>query len=339
MGYSLAPPTSPSLFEQSKVAEGIEHYTGDVRDADNLSMSLAATNPDIVFHLAAQPLVIDSYAEPVETFATNVTGSINLMEAVRMSGMRGAVVMVTTDKAYLNREWEHAYREDDPLGGHDPYSASKAALEIAVASWRASFFNPAKDAKHGVRLATARSGNVIGGGDWSTSRLIPDLIRSVARNDKPTLRNAGAKRPWQHVLEPLAGYLYLGAKLAGDEGPKYAESWNFDPQPADVLRVGELADAALAAWGTPGWTDATNAEALHEAGLLRLAIDKSVDRLGWRPVWDSAKTVQRTVGWYKAVTLQPEVARAATLADLDSYLVAATELGLPFATGSVRSCH
>ena len=331
VGFSLAPPTEPSLFEQAGIAAGIDHHIGDVRDAAALSAALAAARPDFVFHLAAQPLVIDSYAAPAETFATNVTGSINLMEAVRSSCMRGAVVMVTTDKVYLNREWEHAYRENDPLGGHDPYSASKAAMEIAVASWRASFFDPAKTSEHGVRIATARAGNVIGGGDWSANRLVPDLMRALAGNARPTLRNAGSLRPWQHVLEPLAGYLWLGAQLAGAQGERYAQGWNFGPQATDVRSVGELADAVLAAWGAPGWTDATQAGALHEAGLLRLAIDKAVGQLGWRPVWDFAETAARTAGWYKGVTARPETARAATLADLAAYIAAAATLELSFA--------
>lgn len=331
VGYSLAPPTQPSLFEQAHIAEGIEHNIGDVRDAEMLRAALADAKPDFVFHLAAQPLVIDSYSAPAETFATNVTGSINLMEAVRASGMRGAVVMVTTDKVYLNREWEHAYREGDPLGGHDPYSASKAAMEIAVASWRDSFFAPADEARHGVRIATARAGNVIGGGDWSANRLLPDLMRALAGNGQPTLRNPGSLRPWQHVLEPLAGYLWLGARLAGPGGERFAEAWNFGPQPADVRSVGELADAVLAAWGSSDWTDATQAEALHEAGLLRLAIDKAVGRLGWRPVWDFAETARRTASWYKAVGANPEQARETTLADLEAYIAAAGTLALPFA--------
>ena len=331
VGYALAPPTIPSLFEQAGVTGGIEHHIGDVRDGAALSAALAAANPDFVFHLAAQPLVIDSYAAPAETFATNVTGSINLMEAVRGSGMRGAVVMVTTDKVYLNREWEYGYREDDPLGGHDPYSASKAAMEVAVASWRDSFFAPDKVSEHGVRIASARAGNVIGGGDWSANRLVPDLMRMLARNGAPTLRNADSLRPWQHVLEPLAGYLWLGARLAGPQGERFAEAWNFGPLPTDVRSVGELADAVLAAWDAPGWNDATQAGALHEAGLLRLSIDKAVGQLGWRPVWNFAETANRTAGWYKSVAAQPQSARAATLADLDAYLTAAAALGLPFA--------
>ncbi|MFM5916938.1 MAG: CDP-glucose 4,6-dehydratase [Novosphingobium sp.] len=331
VGYSLAPPTEPSLFVQAEVVDGIEHHIGDVRDPAALASALAGAKPDFVFHLAAQPLVIESYAQPAETFATNVTGSINLMEAVRVSGMRGAVVMVTTDKVYLNREWEHAYREGDPLGGHDPYSASKAAMEIAVSSWRDSFFNPADEARHGVRMASARAGNVIGGGDWSSNRLVPDLMRALAGNQIPTLRNSGSLRPWQHVLEPLAGYLWLGAKLAEADGVRFAGAWNFGPQPTDVRSVAELADAVLAEWGAGGWTDASQAGALHEAGLLRLAIDKAVGQLGWRPVWDFAETARRTTVWYKAVSADPAEARAATLADLDAYVAAAAALALPFA--------
>ncbi len=330
VGYSLTPPTTPSLFDQAAIASGIEHHTGDVRDAAALCAAVAQARPDFVFHLAAQPLVIESYAAPTDTFATNVTGSINLLEAVRASGTRGAVVMVTTDKVYLNREWEHGYREDDPLGGHDPYSASKAAMEVAVASWRASFFPADQIARHGVRIATARAGNVIGGGDWSPNRLVPDLMRSLAGNLTPTLRNSGSLRPWQHVLEPLAGYLWLGARLAGADGDRFAEAWNFGPQPTDVRSVGALADAVLAAWGAPGWDDASQPGALHEAGLLRLSIDKAVGRLGWHPVWEFGETARRTARWYKTVSAQPESARAATLADLDAYLTAAAALGLPF---------
>ena len=330
-GYSLAPPTVPSLFEQAGIAAEIDHTLGDVRDGEGLRATLARVRPQFIFHLAAQPLVIDSYAAPGETFATNVTGTIELLEAIRQTGTRASVVMVTTDKVYLNREWDHAYREDDQLGGHDPYSASKAAMEIAVASWRDSFFAPARAGEHGVRLASARAGNVIGGGDWSGNRLVPDLVRALAGNAAPTLRNPGSLRPWQHVLEPLAGYLWLGARLAGPDGERLAESWNFGPLPTDVRTVGELADAMLAHWGRPGWGDATRADAPHEAGLLRLAIDKAVGRLGWRPVWHFDETVARTAAWYRRIGDSPAEARAACEADLDAYCAAAAAQGLPFA--------
>jgi CDP-glucose 4,6-dehydratase len=267
---------------------------------------------------------LESYAAPAETFATNVTGSINLMEAIRRTGTRAAVVMVTTDKVYLNREWEHGYREDDPLGGHDPYSASKAAMEIAVSSWRNSFFALRDVAQHGVGIASARAGNVIGGGDWSGNRLVPDLVRGLPRNQQAELRNPKSLRPWQHALEPLGGYLLLGAKLAGPSGEDYAQAWNFGPLPTDVRNVGELAAALLERWGREGWKDVSDPTALHEAGLLRLSIDKAVSGLGWRPVWDFADTVARTADWYAAVIAGTLSARAACERDLDAYLAAAT---------------
>lgn len=331
VGFSLPPPTQPSLFEDAGIAAGLTHVEGDVRDVAALEAALASARPDFVFHLAAQPLVLDSYAAPAETFAINVTGSINLMEALRRTATRAAVVMVTTDKVYLNHEWEHAYREDDPLGGHDPYSASKAAMEIAVASWRSSFFAPSEANEHGIRIATARAGNVIGGGDWSANRLVPDLIRALAGNAQPTLRNAGSLRPWQHVLEPLAGYLWLGVQLSAVHSEDLAQGWNFGPQPTDVRCVGELADALLAEWGTPGWTDVTRPDAVHEAGLLRLAIDKAVGRLGWQPVWTFAETAARTARWYRAVTGGTISARAACDVDLDAFIAAAQEQGLSYA--------
>lgn len=329
-GFSLAPPTQPSLFDQAGLASAVHHTIGDVRDEAALGAALTKADPQFIFHLAAQPLVLDSYADPAGTFATNVTGTINLMQAVRETGTRAAVVMVTTDKVYLNREWEQAYREDDPLGGHDPYSASKAAMEVAVASWRDSFFTPAKVSEHGVRIATARAGNVIGGGDWSANRLVPDLVRSLVSNQAPTLRNPASLRPWQHVLEPLAGYLWLGARLAESGGEHFAEGWNFGPLASEEYCVGDLADAFLEAWGRPGWSDVTKADAPHEAGLLKLNIDKAMERLGWCPVWPFAETVARTAEWYRGVSQTPEMARAACLADLDRYCAEAKALGLPY---------
>ena len=326
VGYALAPPTQPSLFEQAGIAALVEHHIGDVRDTEALATAVKAAQPDFVFHLAAQPLVLDSYTAPAETFATNVTGTINLLEALRASRSQASVVMVTTDKVYRNAETGQAFAEDDPLSGHDPYSASKAAMELAVASWRASFFGG-----DGPRVATARAGNVIGGGDWSANRIVPDLARALAGNAVPELRHPGALRPWQHVLEPLAGYLWLSAKLAGADGADFAEAWNFGPDPDDAHTVGDLAEALLAAWDRPGWNRADNAESPHEAGLLRLAIAKAEARLGWHPVWDFAATVERTAGWYSDVVADPGTARAACLTDLDAYCEAAQARGLPFA--------
>ncbi len=327
VGYALPPPTAPSLFTDAGMAAGLAHIQGDVRDAAALARAIADAAPDFIFHLAAQPLVLDSYGAPGETFAINVTGSLNLMEAIRTSQARAAVVMVTTDKVYRNREWAFAYREDDALGGHDPYSASKAAMEIAIDSWRSSFFSASTD----VRIASARAGNVIGGGDWSANRIVPDLVRTLAGNGQPQLRNPQALRPWQHVLEPLAGYLWLGAKLAQPDGVRFAEAWNFGPASTEVRTVGDLAAAMLAAYGKPGWQDAHDPAAPHEAGLLRLAIDKAVAGLGWRPVWDFARTVERTAGWYRAVMEGALSARAACDADLDAYIRDARAIGVSFA--------
>lgn len=325
-GYALAPPTDPSLFDQAGIAGGMTHTIGDVRDPAELEAALNAADPHFVFHLAAQPLVLESYVQPAETFATNVTGSINLMQAIRNSGTRAAVVMVTTDKVYLNRETGQAYVEDDPLGGHDPYSASKAAMEVAVASWRSSFFAP-----DGLAIASARAGNVIGGGDWSANRIVPDLARTLAANRRPALRNPQALRPWQHVLEPLAGYLWLGARLAQEDGIAFAQGWNFGPDPEDARRVGDLADAMLAAWGKPGWDDGHDPSAPHEAGLLRLSIGKAKAQLGWAPIWHFDRTVERTAGWYRAVMEQGQSARNACLADLDTFEGDAKIAGAAFA--------
>jgi CDP-glucose 4,6-dehydratase len=317
-GYALHAPTEPNLFGQAHVVLGIEHHLGDVRDAAALEATLAAARPDFVFHLAAQPLVLGSYEDPAGTFATNVTGSINLLEALRAAGSAASVVMVTTDKVYRNPESGHAFAEDDPLGGHDPYSASKAAMEIAIASWRDSFF-----ARGPARIASARAGNVIGGGDWAANRLVPDLVRSRERGEAARLRNPGSLRPWQHVLEPLAGYLWLGARLAGEGGVGLAEAWNFGPEPDQIRTVGNLATALLERWGQPGWSDGSIAEAPHEAGLLRLAIGKARERLGWHPVWDFDTTVARTADWYAAVRADPASARTACLADLEAYCAGA----------------
>ncbi len=331
VGYALDPPTTPALFDQAGVASGIADRRCDVRDAAALARVVAEVRPDFVFHLAAQPLVLDSYAAPAETFATNVTGTINLLEALRAAGRPVAVVMVTTDKVYRNLETGHAFAEDDPLGGHDPYSASKAAMEIAIASWRNSYFAPARLAEHGIAMAAARAGNVIGGGDWAANRLVPDLARALAGNAPVRLRHPGALRPWQHVLEPLAGYLRLGALLAGADAGNYTEAWNLGPHPEDIRPVGALAEAVLDAWGRSGWEAAGADDAPHEAGLLRLSIDKALARLGWAPTWDFAETVTRTAAWYRTVLADPGAARAACLADLDSYAATGRARGMAWA--------
>lgn len=301
-GYSIDC-EEPSLFNQLRLANRMRDIRGDVRDLPAVTELVKTLAPDFIFHLAAQPLVRLSYTDPVGTFTTNVTGSINVMEAVRLASHRCAVVMVTTDKCYENRETAHAYRETDPLGGHDPYSASKAAAEVAIASYRKSFFSAASDEP--VALASARAGNVIGGGDWAADRLVPDAIRSLQRNQEIPVRNKNATRPWQHVLDPLSGYLTLGAALwqtiAGQKADSASEirsAFNFGPGPESNRTVSSVIDEVLKNW--PGsWIDRSDSQAPHEAGLLNLNIDKAARVLGWHPVWNFAEAVERTVAWYR----------------------------------------
>jgi CDP-glucose 4,6-dehydratase len=293
VGLALAPDTRPALFDQLGLAARMDHALGDIRDAAPVAARVAATRPEVVLHLAAQPLVRRSYREPLETWATNVMGTAHVLEAVRALDAPCAVVVVTTDKVYDNREWEHPYRETDPLGGHDPYSASKAGTELVAQSWRRSFL-----AGSGVRLATARAGNVIGGGDWAQDRILPDLARAFAAGRPLALRNAHAVRPWQHVLDPLAGYLDLARRLAAPGGDSLPEAFNFGPEPADQRSVGQLVAAARAHW--PGeWQDASDPAAPHEAGRLALSIERARSVLGWQPRWDFARAVAETVDWYR----------------------------------------
>jgi CDP-glucose 4,6-dehydratase len=295
----------PSLFEQLKLTQRMQDIRGDIRDLRLMSDAISTFQPDFVFHLAAQPLVRHSYVDPVGTFTTNVTGSINVMEAVRLAADRCAVVMVTTDKCYANRETSHAYSETDPLGGHDPYSASKAAAEIAIDSYRKSFFSDASTGR--IALASARAGNVIGGGDWATDRLVPDCIRALQRGEKIPVRKKKATRPWQHVLDPLSGYLTLGAALwqiidrpKGDRARReqVCSAFNFGPKPDSNRTVGHVVDEVLKHW-PGGWTDKSDDSAPHEAGLLNLKIDKADRILSWRPVWEFEEAVAHAVSWYR----------------------------------------
>jgi len=295
-GYALEPPTKPSLFEQLGLANRMEHQLADVRDAGIINRTVCETRPDFVFHLAAQSLVRTSYAKPLETYETNVMGTANLLEALRGADWPCAVVIVTSDKCYQNREWHYAYREEDALGGHDPYSSSKAAAELVAAGYRSSFF-----CKHPVRVATARAGNVIGGGDWAVDRIVPDCIRALQQNEVIKVRNPRATRPWQHVLEPLGAYLWLGAQLANpaSESAGLATGFNFGPGLEANRPVSELVETILKVW--PGrWQDTSAVGALHEAQKLHLAIDKANALLNWFPAWEFPVAVARTVGWYKS---------------------------------------
>lgn len=303
-GVALDPDTSPNLFDALDLAAAglpgeLHDHRADIRDAEALAALVAAADPEVVLHLAAQPLVRRSYADPLGTWATNVQGCLHLLEALRPLDHPCAVVLVTTDKVYANREWCYGYRETDRLGGHDPYSASKAGAELAIASWRASFCGTAPHQTPHLAIATARAGNVIGGGDWAADRIVPDAMRACAAGAPLTLRNPRATRPWQHVLEPLSGYLQLAEALAADPAA-HVEAWNFGPQLEANRPVAELVEALHHHW--PGqWNDHSDPQAPHEAGLLHLVIDKAVSRLGWHPRWDFATTVARTAGWYRQV--------------------------------------
>ncbi|WP_396623787.1 CDP-glucose 4,6-dehydratase [Luteitalea sp.] len=295
-GLALAPATTPSLFELIELDTQVRHTLGDIRDAGTVQAAVAAAAPQVVFHLAAQPLVRASYREPLETFATNVQGTAHVLEACRhVSGIE-AVVCITTDKCYENREWARGYREDDHLGGHDPYSASKAAAELVAASYRRSF-GPESIAM--ARLATARAGNVIGGGDWSEDRLVPDAVRAFTNGRVLDVRRPAATRPWQHVIAPLSGYLVLAQALL--DGQPVAEGWNFGPADADVVAVGDFLDALTRAWGPRAAWRATGVDTgPHEAGLLKLDVTKAGERLAWQPRWDLATALRMTVEWYRA---------------------------------------
>ena len=330
VGYSLEPPTTPSLFELAHLRDHIVHVHGDVRDLETLRATIDEHRPRFVFHLAASALVRESYDTPLETFATNVMGTLTVLEALRHSTDPCAVVAVSTDKCYENREWDYAYREEDALGGHDPYSASKGAMEIALAAMRRSYFETGRRATP-INIASARAGNVIGGGDWSRDRLVPDLVRAVARGAVLHVRNPASVRPWQHVLEPLSGYLALGARLFADDGPVFASSWNFGPAPQSHVSVEALLSLAVRAWGKGEWEVTASDATRHEARLLRLACDRAHARLAWRPVWEIDTAVTRTVQWYQRQLERSEdqaAVHAACQADLECYEQDARRLGL-----------
>lgn len=302
-GFALAPENDKWAFVSAGVESLCRHRLADVRDLGAVDAALAEDQPDFIFHLAAQPLVRLSYRQPVETVATNVLGTAHLLDAVRRRRAPCVVVIVSSDKCYENHERDDGYSEDEPMGGHDPYSMSKGAAELVVQSFRRSFFPPAKVIEHGVFVASARAGNVIGGGDWAIDRLVPDAIAALSAGKPLEVRNPSSTRPWQHVLEPLSGYLLLGARMAGVGTPTphlFCEGWNFGPEPDSTRTVGELADALVQHWGSGRWESRPQAGAAHEAKLLGLKIDKAKRHLGWRPRWDFAEAARRTVEWYRA---------------------------------------
>ena len=298
-GYSLDPPTRPSIFEAASVGAAVDHRIGDVRDLPALLNAMKEIRPDIVFHLAAQSLVRQSYAEPIETYATNTLGTAHVLEAVRQAPSARVIVVVTSDKCYENRERREGYRETDPMGGRDPYSSSKGCAELVTAAYRASFFDPSRYAEHGVSLASARAGNVIGGGDWSKDRLIPDVYRAAAARKPVRIRSPKAVRPWQHVLEPSSGYLLLAEHL-WETGPRFAEGWNFGPPEADVTAVGDVMDRVVALWGGGLHWEVDGGTHPHEALLLALDCSKARRELGWQPRMALQQALEWTVEWYKA---------------------------------------
>ena len=329
-GIALAPATDPALFDVLNLKQRIDHRVLDIRDGAALRSAVAAIEPELVFHLAAQPLVRLSYREPAETWATNVLGTVHLLESIRACATVRACVVVTSDKCYENREQLWGYRESDAMGGHDPYSSSKGATELAVASWRRSFFH----APTSCRLASARAGNVIGGGDWATDRIVTDFVSAIRRGQPLTLRNPLATRPWQHVLEPLSGYLNLAAHLVRDDGQMFADGWNFGPAETSVVTVELLARALAAEWGAGTVRVEQDPTRPHEAGLLKLDGSKAAARLGWRSIWDMPTTLRHTVAWYKthADGASSESLRALTHRQITEYSAEAARLGMPWAT-------
>jgi len=295
-GYALNPPTNPSLFELCKIDTLVQSTIADVRDDAALTKAMLAAQPEIVIHMAAQPLVRDSYKIPVETYSINVMGTVNLLEAIRQCKTVKAVINVTTDKCYENKEWVWGYRENEPLGGYDPYSNSKACSELVTAAYRNSYFNPKDYAAHCVAVASARAGNVIGGGDWAPDRLIPDCVSAILKGEKIIIRSPRSIRPWQHVLEPLSGYLMLAQKLY-EEGPRYAEAWNFGPDDSDAKPVEWLVQRLCAKWGSGASYSIDKGRHPHEAHYLKLDCSKAKSELGWQPRWGLEKALESIVAW------------------------------------------
>ena len=298
-GYALDPPTNPSLFVEAKIGDLITSTIGDIRDYNFLLETLKNIQPEIIIHMAAQPLVMESYRNPRETYEINVMGTVNLFDAARQVGSVKAILNVTTDKCYENKEWHWGYRENEPMGGYDPYSNSKGCSELVTASFRSSFFNSKDYSKHGVAVASARAGNVIGGGDWADDRLIPDFIRSISKGEKVKIRSPYAIRPWQHVLEPLTGYLALCEKLFTN-GHAFAEAWNFGPDDKDAKNVEWITKTICDLWADGAQFEIDTNPQPHEANYLKLDCSKAKAELGWIPKWDIETTLKSIVDWNKS---------------------------------------
>lgn len=299
-GYALAPPTDPNNFEVSRVSTVLEgHHFGDIRDSQRMTAAMRKADPDLVLHLAAETVVRRGYEIPRETFDVNVIGTASVLDSVRALDRPCAVIAVTSDKCYENRDLVWGYREEDPMGEHDPYGASKGAAEILIRAYRCSFFPPEKLASHGVKLASVRAGNVIGGGDWTRDALFTDMVRSLAANEPIAVRNPNASRPWQHVLQALDGYLSVAAKLLTSDDPQFCSGWNIGPLPGAELSVRGIVELFIDVWGNGSWRDASDVNAPREANTLRLNIDKAIWQLGWQPRWSLMEALHRTADWYR----------------------------------------
>ena len=324
-GYALDPPTDPCNFDASNVAEIlVADHRADIRDRSTLDAAIRRADPDVVLHLAAQSVVLEGYASPVETVSVNVLGTAMVLDAIRVLGRPCAVVVVSSDKCYANDESGRRFEETDPLGGDDPYSASKAGTELVATAYRESFFPPAEIDRHGVAIATARAGNVIGGGDWTVHGIIADIVRSIQTGEPVRLRRPQAIRPWQHVLEPLGGYLTLASRLIGPDPGTFCQAWNFGPEAVDDATVQELTERFLASWGDGSWLDGRRSDDVPEAGVLRLSIERARADLAWRPRWRLAEAVARTVTWHRRYAADPAAAREASLADIRAYMSVAS---------------
>jgi CDP-glucose 4,6-dehydratase len=298
MGYALEPPTTPSHFQLAKVGNGMQSVIGDIRDFDKLKSTAQSFDPDIVIHFAAQPLVRLSYEKPIETIETNLMGTAKLLETVKHLKSVKSVVCITTDKCYENKEWHWGYREVEPMGGHDPYSASKGSAELIISAYRRSFFPKNKYDEHGVAIASTRAGNVIGGGDWALDRLIPDIMKTFVKNESVTIRSPHAIRPWQHVIEPLNGYLMLAEKLY-EEGPDFAEGWNFGPADEDAKPVSWIVDKLVSLWGPEAKWELDSKINPHEANYLKLDCSKANGLLNWHPKTNLQTALEWIVEWYR----------------------------------------
>lgn len=330
VGFSLEPPTNPSMFEVVELSKYVVHNIGNVKDSNHFTECLIHHKPEVVFHLAAQPLVMASYQNPVETFRTNIMGVVNVLEGIRNTNSVRACVIMTSDKCYRNDEKIDAYKENDPMGGYDPYSGSKGAAELVTLAYRNSFFNPNDIEKHKVSIATIRAGNVIGGGDWARDRIVPDCIRSLMSKQSVALRHPKAIRPWQHVLEPLSGLLCLTAKMM--ENPAtYGEAWNFGPSYSSKVTVEELVTQVIKQWGSGNWTSDKIHNSFHESNYLMLDSSKAMNLLGWQPVYSLNEAVSETVTWYKAYASATTQMNDFTITQIQKYIKKAKQMNISWA--------